>query len=166
MLSIGRLESIKRPDLAVKAMSHVDSSIRLMMAGDGTARRSTEALAESLGLGIACGFWDRRRSAGARALQGRAGGRVPAVRRRLRLRHACEAFLARKPVITVNDAGGPLEFVEDGLNGFVCDPEPDAIASAMNRLAANRALAASLGDTGYERARTVTWDGVIAKLVE
>jgi glycosyltransferase involved in cell wall biosynthesis len=25
-----------------------------------------------------------------------------------------EAFLARKPVITTTDAGGPLEFVEDG----------------------------------------------------
>ena len=30
-----------------------------------------------------------------------------------------EAFLARKPVITATDSGGPNEFVVDGVNGFV-----------------------------------------------
>ena len=37
-----------------------------------------------------------------------------------------EAFLAAKPVITATDSGGPLEFVRDGVNGFIC--EPDAMA--------------------------------------
>jgi glycosyltransferase involved in cell wall biosynthesis len=76
-----------------------------------------------------------------------------------------EAFLAHKPVITTDDAGGPLEFVEDGINGVVCAPAPEAVASAINRLAANRARAASLGLAGFERAQSITWDGVIAKLV-
>jgi glycosyltransferase involved in cell wall biosynthesis len=31
-----------------------------------------------------------------------------------------EAFLSRKPVITARDSGGTLEFVEDGVNGYVC----------------------------------------------
>ena len=39
-----------------------------------------------------------------------------------------ESFLARKPVITAIDAGGPLEFVEDGVNGAVCEPTAAAIA--------------------------------------
>ena len=30
---------------------------------------------------------------------------------------------------------GPLEFVEDQVNGFVCDPSPEALAAAINRLA-------------------------------
>jgi glycosyltransferase involved in cell wall biosynthesis len=76
-----------------------------------------------------------------------------------------EAFLARKPVVTAADSGGPTEFVADGVNGFVRAPEPDAFADAINRLAADRGLAASMGDAGYERARTITWDGVIEKLV-
>ena len=75
-----------------------------------------------------------------------------------------EAFLARKPVVTATDSGGPNEFVADGVNGFVCAPEPDAIAAAINRLAADRQRARSLGDAGYDRARTITWDGVIEKL--
>ncbi len=42
-----------------------------------------------------------------------------------------EAFLARKPVITTTDAGGPLEFVEDGVNGLVAAPSPAAVADAI-----------------------------------
>jgi glycosyltransferase involved in cell wall biosynthesis len=76
-----------------------------------------------------------------------------------------EAFLARKPVVTTRDAGGPLEFVEDGVNGWICDPDPHALAGAIARLADNRAQAASFGDAGCERAKLVTWDGVIDHLV-
>jgi hypothetical protein len=39
------------------------------------------------------------------------------------------------------------------------------LAAAVNRLAADKGLAARLGDAGYDRARLVTWDGVIEKLV-
>jgi glycosyltransferase involved in cell wall biosynthesis len=76
-----------------------------------------------------------------------------------------EAFLSHKPVITTTDAGGPLEFVEHETNGFVCEPRDEALAAAVNQLAGDRRLAARLGDAGYDRARTVTWDGVIEKLV-
>jgi glycosyltransferase involved in cell wall biosynthesis len=76
-----------------------------------------------------------------------------------------ESFLARKPVVTCSDSGGPTEFVVDGRNGFVCAPDAEQIAHAIARLAADRSQAASMGDAGYELARTVTWDGVIDKLV-
>jgi len=76
-----------------------------------------------------------------------------------------EAFLARKPVITASDSGGPLEFVEDAVNGFVCAPAAEAVASAVNRLGADRILASRLGLAGFDRARSITWDGVIEKLV-
>jgi glycosyltransferase involved in cell wall biosynthesis len=51
------------------------------------------------------------------------------------------------------------------VNGLVVEPTPGALATAANRLAANRREAAQLGDAGYEAARAVTWDGVIEKLV-
>jgi glycosyltransferase involved in cell wall biosynthesis len=76
-----------------------------------------------------------------------------------------EAFLARKPVVTARDSGGPLEFVIDGVNGLVCEPSPDALADAISRLDGDRGLAASLGDAGCDRARLVTWDGVVERLV-
>ena len=76
-----------------------------------------------------------------------------------------EAFLARKPVVTARDSGGTLEFVQAGVNGWVCDPTPESIADAFAELAASPATSAALGDAGYERARLVTWDGVIERLV-
>ena len=53
----------------------------------------------------------------------------------------------------------------DGVNGFVCPPEPAALAEAVGRLAADRRRAAALGEAGYEVARRITWEGVIEKLV-
>jgi glycosyltransferase involved in cell wall biosynthesis len=165
VLFVGRIESIKRPDLAVRAMCHVDRPIRLVLVGDGTQRRQTEALAESLGVADRVDFLG---AAGEEELLG-------LYRNALLVLYTpydedfgyvtLEGFLARRPVITSTDAGGPLEFVEDGVNGFVCPPEPEAVAAAINRLARDRAKAASLGLAGHERARTITWDGVIEKLV-
>ena len=68
-------------------------------------------------------------------------------------------------MVTAIDSGGPNEFVVDGVNGFVRPPEPEAFADAINALARDKRRAASLGDAGYDRARTITWDGVIEKLV-
>jgi glycosyltransferase involved in cell wall biosynthesis len=76
-----------------------------------------------------------------------------------------EAFLAHKPVVTASDSGGPLEFVQDGVNGFVCDPVPEALAAAVGRLATDAGLARRLGDSGFERARLITWEGVVARLL-
>ena len=76
-----------------------------------------------------------------------------------------EGFLARRPIVTAADSGGPLEFVVDGVNGSVASPTPESVATAINRYAADRRLAAAHGGSGYDRARTVTWDGVIEKLV-
>jgi glycosyltransferase involved in cell wall biosynthesis len=76
-----------------------------------------------------------------------------------------EAFLSHKPVVTTTDAGGPLEFVEHGVTGLVCEPDADALAAAVARLAAAPSLVRALGDAGYERARTITWDGVVDRLV-
>jgi glycosyltransferase involved in cell wall biosynthesis len=76
-----------------------------------------------------------------------------------------EAFLSGKPVITATDSGGTLEFVTSGDNGFVCEPSPDAIADAMATLADDERLARRLGEAGRQRARLITWDGVVEQLL-
>lgn len=165
ILFVGRLESIKRPDLAVRAMRHVDHPIRLVIVGDGTHRRQTEELAESLGVA------DRIAFAGAVGEEGLIDlykGALAVVYTPFDEDYGyvtLESFLAHKPVITATDSGGPLEFVSDGVNGTVSEPRPEALASAVNSLAADRARAARLGDAGYERARQVTWEGVIESIV-
>ena len=165
VLFVGRLESIKRPDLIVRAMQHVDRPIRLVVVGEGTQRLRTEELAQSLGVS------DRITFAGAVE----ESTLVDLYKDALAITFApfdedygyvtLESFLAHKPVITTPDSGGPLEFVRDGENGLVCEPAGQAIASAINQLAADKGRAARLGDAGYQRACLVTWEGVIEKLV-
>jgi glycosyltransferase involved in cell wall biosynthesis len=166
VLFVGRMESIKRPDLAIRAMQHVDPPIRLVLVGDGTQRSSVEQLAEALGLAARVDFAGRVTE---QELIDAYKGALAVIYSPFDEDYGyvtLESFLSRKPVVTTRDAGGPLEFVEDGTNGFVTDPSPEAIAEAVNRLAADRRRAAGLGDSGFERARLVTWDGVIEKLVQ
>ena len=165
VLSIGRIESVKRVDLLVRAMTDVDRDLRLVVAGDGTQRVNVERIAAQLGVADRVTFLG---TVGDQQL-------VDLYADALVVAYppfdedfgyvTLEAFLARKPVITCSDSGGPIEFVQDGVNGWVREPEPAAIAAAINEAAGDRGRTARLGDAGYDIARTITWEGVIEKLV-
>jgi glycosyltransferase involved in cell wall biosynthesis len=165
VLSVGRIESVKRVDLLVSAMAQVDKPIRLVVAGEGTQRANVERAA------VEAGVSDRVEFLGATDDE----RLLTLYREALAVLYppydedfgyvTLEAFLSRKPVVTAVDSGGPNEFIVDGVNGFVRPPEPAAFADAINALARDKRRAASLGDAGYDRARTITWDGVIEKLV-
>jgi glycosyltransferase involved in cell wall biosynthesis len=164
VLSVGRLETVKRVDLVVRALALVDG-VRLIVVGEGPLRGPLEAAAIDLGVADrvvwAGGIDDAQLVdlyAGALAVvfppYDEDYGYV-----------TLEAFLAGKPVVTTTDAGGPLEFVEQGVTGFVVAPEPRGIADAIARLSADHHAAAALGAAGYERARAITWTGVVERLM-
>ena len=165
ILSVGRIESVKRVDLIVGAMVHVDPGVRLIVAGDGTQRANVERLAHDRHVADRMTFLG---SVDDEAL-------VTLYKDALAVVYppfdedfgyvTLEAFLARKPVITCVDSGGPNEFVVHGENGLVCEPSAESIAAAVNQLAADRRLAARMGDAGHTVGSAVTWDGVIEKLV-
>jgi glycosyltransferase involved in cell wall biosynthesis len=165
VLSVGRIESVKRVDLIVRSMAETDPSLRLIVAGDGTQRENVEREAHAVGIADRITFLGRVNDdeliglyAGALAViyppYDEDFGYV-----------TLEAFLARKPVVTCVDSGGPNEFVLDGINGYVCHPSAEALGEAMNRLAGDRRLASTLGDAGHEIARRISWDGVVETLV-
>lgn len=62
-----------------------------------------------------------------------------------------EANACGAPVVAVAE-GGVRETVVDGLNGFLCDRDPHALAEAMNRLLTNPGLAAEIGRRGVQMA--------------
>src|SRR5581483_6976236 len=164
IFTIGRLDAVKRNDLLVRALAHTDTPVRARIAGRGRESESLRELAARLGVGERVdllGFLPDERVVEeyANALgvffapYGEDYGFV-----------TVEAFQAGKPVITTADAGGALEFVRDGENGFVCAPEPKAVAAALDRLFRDRELAQRLGDAGRERVRSIGWDAVVDQL--
>jgi glycosyltransferase involved in cell wall biosynthesis len=78
-----------------------------------------------------------------------------------------EAMLSSKPVITCTDSGGPLEFVLDNETGLLAEPNPRALAEAMDKLWGDRAFARQLGKAGRERYQSlgINWNNVVASLL-
>ncbi len=75
-----------------------------------------------------------------------------------------EAMLSEKPVITVTDAGGPLEFVRDGAEGFVVAPEPAALGAAFARAFEVDAEAMGRAARATYEAKGIGWDQVVETL--
>ena len=162
-----RFEGLKRQSLAVDAMRHVRSEVRLLLVGRGPDEGTLR---------------DRIRGSG---LEGRVAIEVGPSDERLRELYlsalgvyygpfdedygyvTLEGFAARRPVITLTDSGGPLEFVADGETGLVAPPEPRAIAAAFDSLYEDRAFAGRLGAAGrvlFER-EVPPWAEVVARLL-
>jgi len=78
-----------------------------------------------------------------------------------------EAMLARKPVITCHDSGGPLEFVAHQQTGIVCEPRPEALAAAMDELWDDPGKSARWGDAGRQRYEDlhIDWEHVVESLL-
>ena len=162
VLSVGRLESVKRIDLIVDAMRHTDPDIRLVIVGEGTQELALRQRAETVNAKI--DFRGRVTDSELIDLYANARAVVYPPYDEDFGYVTLEAFLAHKPVVTASDSGGPLAFIENNTTGIVCEPEQEALAAAINNIA-DESRAKSLGDAGYERARQITWNGVIEKLV-
>ena len=165
VLSVGRLEANKRVDLIVRALAHADPRVRLVVVGDGPLRSQLEELAVRSGVGDRVTWTGGIDDQQLIALYAGALGIVFPPFDEDYGYVTLEAFQARKPVITTSDAGGPLEFVEDSITGLVVDPTPEALGDAIARLVADHRLAGSLGDAGYDRVRSITWDVVVDRLM-
>ena len=164
VLSVGRLVSLKRVDLLVRAMSHLPPAAEARIVGEGPERAALETLAGQLGLGERVRFLGRLGDAETRALYARAGAVFYAPWDEDYGLVTLEAFQARRPVVTTRDAGGPLEFVSHGVTGLVAEPTPESVAAALARLLRDPALARRLGEAGHAAVAGLSWDDVVSAL--
>ena len=79
-----------------------------------------------------------------------------------------EAMLCAKAVLTTDDSGGPLDFVIDGLNGLVREPQPEALAAALDQLWSNRAQTETMGRAGRQHYAQLglSWPHVLECLLQ
>ena len=165
-LSVGRLEGTQRVDLIIRALQHADRRLRLVIVGEGPLRPELEALAASTGAGDRVTFAGALDEADLVNLYAGAAAVVFPPYDEDYGYITLEAFLSRKPVVTTTDAGGPLEFVTDGVTGLVAAPDAGSLGAAMSKIAVDLKRAAAMGDAGYERVRGISWDEAIDKLMQ
>ena len=158
ILSVNRLDRAKRIDLLLEAAKRHD--LPVVVAGDGPDRARLESLANG-----------RVRFAGRVSEEELADlyarcravyyapvdedyGMVP-----------YEAFLSGKPVVTMTDAGGPLDVVSDRATGLVVEPRVEELGNALRYLVEHEDDARAWGAAGKARAEQVTWDHAVERLL-
>ena len=165
VFTASRLDAMKRVDLLLRSLVHTHAPVRAKIAGRGPERAALEALVVELGLGDRVellGWVDDEQLvalyAGSLAVYyapfDEDYGYV-----------TVEGFRSGKPVLTTRDAGAVLEFVEDGVNGYVSEPDaPRRMAAHLDRLYEDRNLARQLGEAGKRCVASISWDHVIRSL--
>lgn len=173
ILSVGRICSIKRVDMLIKALPFIKSDIKLKIAGmfdeeatkeyieniilvhnlssriEFLGRISDEDLLENFANALAVYYAPLDEDYGYVTL---------------------EAFASYKPVITASDSGGSLEFVKDKENGLITEPSSKGIAEAVEYVANNKEEAIRMGENGRKLVESLglldsSWDNVINSLL-
>ncbi|HEV7721768.1 MAG TPA: glycosyltransferase family 4 protein, partial [Iamia sp.] len=165
IVSVGRLEQNKRPGLLIDGLAACSRPIPGVLAGTGSLASSLAADASE------------RLAPGRLEMPGYVSDEVSIglFHDALAVLYApydedygyvtLEAFLAGKPVVTTHDAGGVLEWVEDGVTGLVTDGTPEGLGEAFDRLDGDRDLAARMGAAGRARAEALGWGAVVDQLL-
>jgi glycosyltransferase involved in cell wall biosynthesis len=166
LFAVSRLTAHKRVDLIVRALAQpAAAGARCVIAGDGDELANLRRLAVDLGVDRRVAFLGRIDDA-------------TLVRHLATCRAVCfppyqedyglvtvEAFTSGKAVVTCVDSGGPAELVEDGSQGFVCDPSPAAVANAIGVLMNDRRRAIAMGEAARARAKALSWPNTIERLL-
>lgn len=162
-----RLESLKRQDLLIEAMRHVKTPIKAIIAGVGGQRDQYAKLIAKYDLQDSIRLIGQISEAEKHVLYARSLGVFFGPFDEDYGYITLEAMLSAKPVITCTDSGGPLEFIENGNNGFVVEPKAELIAEKLDWLWENRNLAIEMGKAGLAiyRAKGISWQNVVQQLI-
>jgi glycosyltransferase involved in cell wall biosynthesis len=163
----GRLERLKRLDLAIRALAAGPRGARLRIAGRGAEEPFLRRLAADLGVADRVEFLGVVSDEELVSLYAACRACLYVPRDEDYGYVTVESLLSRKPVLTAADSGGPLEFVEDGATGVVAVAEPSAIADGIARLyAADEGRLRAVGEAGHARVAGISWGRVVETLTE
>jgi len=166
IFAVSRLHPLKRLDLLIKALQHVESTdLRAVIVGTGEEGETLRRLAAELGVADRVKFLGHVDDetllncyADCRAVffapYEEDFGFV-----------TLESFRSKKPVLTCSDSGGPAELVVHDRSGFVVDPDPCLIAAKLDVWATQRDQAVQMGEAGHRDTIGITWEAALSKLV-
>ena len=167
----GRITLAKRQHLALEAMQHVKSGVRMVIAGPPETPADVARL-ESIVARYS--LQDRVQIIPRFITEEEKAAHFAYALACVYIPHdedsygyvTLEAAQAAKATITCSDSGGITILVLDGQTGFVCEPDSRALAGAMDGLYQDRDQARRLGLAAKEHVRTlhIAWDHVVERL--
>jgi glycosyltransferase involved in cell wall biosynthesis len=172
ILCICRLEHHKRQHLLIEAMQYTKTPVRLRLSGATSSKNYPESLMTDitrLGLQervILENRWITEAEKVEQLAVCLATAYLPLDEDSYGY-PSVEASHAAKAILTTSDSGGVLELVEDGLNGYVTEPLPQAIAEAMDKLYRDRKKTKQMGEDARARLLelNISWDHVLGRLL-
>ena len=150
ILYVGRLDRIKRIDMAIETLRHTRAPVELRVAGRGPHLEELQQLAREHNLQDRVRFLGFVSDEEVVELYANCFAVLLTPHDEDYGFTTLEAFFSGKPVVTTTDAGGVLEFVDDSVNGFVEPPEPARLAARIDTLNDDRVLCEELGRAGRE----------------
>jgi glycosyltransferase involved in cell wall biosynthesis len=172
IVCICRLEHHKRQHLLVEALQYTKTAVRLRLCGLSSSPeypKYLERLIEDLDVGDRVTLeerWISEQEKSEYLANCLAVAYLPKDEDSYGY-PSIEASHASKAIITTFDSGGVLELVRDGVNGFVTETTPRGLADAMDRLYADKQVAARLGHNALNRLdeMNISWSHVLTRLL-
>ncbi len=165
ILSVGRLDALKRTSLLIEAMVYVKEA-KCVIVGVGPEESKLKQLSRDLQVDDRMQFLGYTDEETLLDLYANCLGVYYAPYDEDYGFVPLEAFRSRKPVITTNDSGGTLEWVLDSYNGTVRASNPVEVAESIASLYKSRERARALGEAGWDKVKDVTWDKTIDILLQ
>ena len=167
VLSLCRLNRLKRVDSLIKAMAHVKTRVRCFVAGKGEEVGTLQREAKRCGVSDRVEFLGYVSDEEALSLYANALAVYYAPLDEDYGLATVEAMKSQRPVLTTLDSGGVLEFVRDGETGFATPSgDPVALAQRIDELYGDRKLARRLGIAALESVESITWDRALTRLLD
>ncbi|MBN1551433.1 glycosyltransferase family 4 protein [bacterium] len=160
--TVSRLDGPKRIDLILRAYRSVNTAIPLLVAGTGPLFCQLEYLAsEDSRVSLLGDVSDEE----LKRLYAESIGVIYIPNQEDYGYVAIEAMKSGKPVITMMDSGGPLEFVRDGETGCIAAPNEQSLAEKIQFLADNPEKAFQMGELALTQVNHVSWTNTIESLL-
>jgi glycosyltransferase involved in cell wall biosynthesis len=162
-----RLEPQKRQEILIEAAKYLRTPVRIVLAGNSQDPKHYESLIAQHGVGDRVCLKGFVTEADIVNLYANALGVCYLPFDEDYGYVALEGMLSAKPVVVPNDGGGAAELIENDRDGLIVNPEPRAIADALDRLYEDRGLARQMGEHGREKllSMKLSWQNVVEKII-
>ncbi len=164
ILYVGRLDRAKRIDLLLRALAKTKRG-RVVIAGAGAEEQNLKRLTSNSGIAARVEFLGYVDDARVLELYANARAVYYAPLDEDYGFATVEALMAARPVITTDDAGGVLEFIENEKDGWVTRADTDEIASSLSRAFADAPQCRAFGEAGRARVQNIRWEYVVEQLI-